>query len=228
MGLELLNSDDINLIEDFKTTLDKISSILNSLGVSATSYHTSYLKDYSKLSSHQKKSALRDSQKYLECLTASELVEPATDDDRDTPDLGQSLWFALRHFGLRPTSDLFELLSMNDAVEIYNAEGIQVWRNLKFMEVCSYTLEEIFCYTWQDRYTRSEAATVQIMDVISKFSTISPKSIKCGIKNLLHEKFSVKKLTIDVTHEMLSPVFNSLNAVGGFVVTSKVKILQPN
>lgn len=225
MGLRLLN-DQTTVEKDFREILEEISSTLFSLGVKVKPYHSPCLDHYSHLSNSQKKLSLSDSTKYLESLTASEFSKE--NEITEHPDRGEALWLALRFFGLRPTSDLFENLTLDDSIEVYNSAGIQIWRNLRFMEVCSYSLEEIFCYTWQERYNRSDEATNQIINLISKFSPSSPKSVHCQIKNVLYEVFSEKKLVIDVTHKLLSPVFNSANQVGGFVVASKVKIISNN
>lgn len=216
------SSMDKNSIEnDFRSVLDQISKVLGRFEVQVKSYQSSSLKDFSKLSVEAKKIALKDAGTYLEVLM-SDLDQ--LENNRYSE--GQSLWLALRYFGLRPTSDVFEVLTNGSAIELYSSEGIQLWRNFKVMDVCSYTLEEIFCYTWQERYERDENATNKIMQVISQFSSENPCTVKCSINNTLKEKFSEQKLVVDVHHEHLSPVFNTSHKFAGFIVSSSARIVQ--
>lgn len=223
--MQLLNlsssADSSTIIENFRNVLEQTAIILNKFNVKAAPYKHSELRDYSNLTVEAKKIALKDASTYLQVLNTD-----LDQEENNQYSEGQSLWLALKFFGLRPTSDVFEHLTKQDAIELYSAEGIQLWRNFKFMEVCSYTLEEIFCYTWQERYERDETATQKIIEVISNFSLDNPKTVRCSIKNLLKEKFSVKKLTIDVCHEHLSPVFDYSNRPAGFISSSKVNIIS--
>lgn len=224
---ELLLNNDQELINNFREILIKTASLLKYLGVSVVAFHDKNLVDFSKLSVPLKKSAMQDAQNYYNLLSETELTRNEDENLSEISTPGQSVWYALQKTKMRPASDLFSLLSYDDAIEVYSSEDIQVWRNLKFWEVCSYSLEEMYCYTWQERYHRDDGAINKILTLIKNFSPTSPTSIPCNINNLLEEKFSKNKFKIDVTHEILSPLLSyNTNNIAGFIVVSKVKLLS--
>lgn len=71
----------------------------------------------------------------------------------------QLLWRALKKFNLSPLSDFFQELENDHIIEIYDSRGLQIFRNLNFFEVCSYSLEEVVCREWWHLYKRDETVT---------------------------------------------------------------------
>lgn len=71
----------------------------------------------------------------------------------------QLLWHVIKYLGLVPPDDFFNYIAANDYVEIYNASGIQVYRNLEFCKIVSYSIAEMSVYRWDQLYSRSEVIT---------------------------------------------------------------------
>ena len=112
------------------------------------------------------------------------------------------------------------------AVEAYDLGGIQFWRNLKFLEVSNYTIEEMFCLPWHERYKYDLKAAKMTEDIVIKILTGQIKDTHyCDIYNVLVEKHSAKKYAINVHHKIVSPLFYEDNSVAGFIVISDAKIL---
>ena len=44
-------------------------------------------------------------------------------------------WFAMKKLKLTPPSDLLELIEEDDCVEVYNVNGIQIFRSLTFYKI---------------------------------------------------------------------------------------------
>lgn len=221
-----LNSETPSPSEDFKTIVDRITVLILKSGNQAVAYHSPSLLIYNSLKPEQQHKVLDDAKVYLASLETSLGADLAHGDSEITikEDYKISLWSALKYFGLRPVSDLFSYLSRNKIVEVYNAEGIQIWRNFNFFEVCGYSIEEMFCYTWLERYERNEETLKHIFAIISRFMSGENVNIKCDIYNQIKELISTQKLTINALHEYVSPFYDKSNRYAGFVVISSAYI----
>src|SRR5690606_17702992 len=77
----------------------------------------------------------------------------------------QVFWNVLRRFDLRPCSDLFDLLDSNDVIEVYRYDFIQIYRNLRFLELCTYSLDEVFSYEWPELFHRKQEINFELFDL---------------------------------------------------------------
>lgn len=221
MGLVSTRSKDLVLIQEFKAAAERIAKMFAAEGVKVTPFHTPDLPHFAKLSNARKMGATTEIHAYLTSLEMVRSSGGALKDDH------RALWSALKMFNVRPTSDLFDLLRKDYAIEVYNSEGIQIWRNFKFLEVCGYTLEEVFCYTWQERYKRDEIATAKILEVLGSMQAANPpKTVHAQIKNVLVETFSSDRFIIDVMHDYISPIMDMGQNFAGVIVLSEVKVLD--
>lgn len=221
-----LNIESLSLCENFKAVVDRIAQMIIKSGSHAIAYHSPLLLVYSRLQIEQQRIVLADAKVYLESLESSKDYGPASSIPNITikEDYKISLWSALKYFGMRPVSDLFSYLNQDKIVEVYNAEGIQIWRNFNFFEVCGYSIEEMFCYTWLERYERNEETLKHIFAIISRFMSGENVTIKCDIYNQIKELISTQKLTIDAHHEYVSPFYDKENRYAGFVVISSAQV----
>lgn len=222
----LLDFENLSLNENFKIVADHITRIINRNGKNVLAYNHSNLLIYSRLEVEQQKKVLHDAKVYLESLESFDAVSATTHGPNISikDDYKISLWSALKYFGLRPMSDLFSYLTQEKIVEVYNSQGIQIWRNFNFFEVCGYSIEEMFCYTWMERYERNDEILQQIFSIMSRFLAGENATIKCDIHNQIKELISTEKLTIDAHHEYVSPFYDKENRYAGFIVVSSAKV----
>ena len=206
------------LNSEFKRLADEIAQITNTKKLVTAAYHDPALRLFSALDEERKRASLAQINTYnnsLKSASADGLINEK-----------QSLWTVLKTLGFRPKSDIFEMVHADEAVEAYDLGGIQFWRNLKFLEVCNYTIEEMFCLPWHERYDRNLDAAKMTEDVVKRILTGEiTDTHNCDIYNVLVERHSAKKYAIDVHHKMVSPLFYEDNSVAGFIVISDVKIL---
>ncbi len=73
-------------------------------------------------------------------------------DMRDTPSL---TWQALKELKLRPPSDLFSNIHDTSIIEVHSPDGLQIFRNFNFYRYCSYSLEELYCGSWDLLFERA-------------------------------------------------------------------------
>lgn len=60
----------------------------------------------------------------------------------------QMVWRMLQRGGLTPTQDVLGKIEDDDVVEIYDLKNQQIFRNIKFFEYCSFSLEDLFVGDW--------------------------------------------------------------------------------
>ena len=126
----------------FKSLSEEYARLLNSIGVQTKPYDDPSLPIFEAASRAMKKQAVEylehNSNILRECLSAGE----------DPRKSAQLLWRSLREMNLVPESDIFDKIENDDMVEIYAKDGKQLFRNIWFFEVTTYTLEMILCGLW--------------------------------------------------------------------------------
>lgn len=65
-----------------------------------------------------------------------------------------SFWRVLSERKMIPPSDFFDLVKKDDIIEIYDAQGIQIFRSWAFFGLTTYSIEEMYCVPWTDLYGR--------------------------------------------------------------------------
>lgn len=215
-------ADQNNTLLFFRQILEATEQLFRSVGHSGMrGFVDPSLPHFTQLSVDQKQSTLRSANVYLDSLRHALMEGWSLKDQK------QVLWCSLKALSLTPASDLFETIGPHDAVEIYYLDGRQIWRNLAFMQACSYTLEEVFCHSWEQRYHReckSHESASAILENWLRSPNISTQAIHCH--NVLTECFSERRLIVDVIHKTLSPLFDSkFKTLAGFVVVSDVAVI---
>lgn len=78
------------------------------------------------------------------------------------------LWRALKRLQLVPPSNVLDYIHDEDIVEIYFLDEIQVFRNFRFLEMTSYTIEEMLCRPWYRNTGRGIKPQMQLMGIVLK------------------------------------------------------------
>ena len=214
--------DQTNTISEFRKIAEEVAAYFQQAGVNVKAYHEASLPHFSALSQERKRSAVH----YLSLIR--NIILDQTRNGTDAGNDSMALWSALKIFELTPGKELFRFLEGDDKIEVYDLAGIQIWRNCNVMEICSYTLEEIYSFEWQERYERAEAQNHAILNAVKE-------TLEKGIEQYVHagisdhlviEKFSELRFQLNVRHDYFFPLFGKDGKVQAFLVTSKVKILD--
>ena len=80
-------------------------------------------------------------------------------------------WRALNKLGLVPRSDLFSKVTDDDILEVYDGEGRQLYRNFRFFDFCSYTMEELYTREWWELYKRDEDILAKLYEIVGRIFT---------------------------------------------------------
>lgn len=66
-------------------------------------------------------------------------------------DSSKLIWRALAQMRMAPQPDLFDKITDANVVEVYHWDGTILFKNLKFFEYISMSLEEVYCLRWMDQ-----------------------------------------------------------------------------
>lgn len=130
------NSDDVS---HFAQLCEVICKLGQSAGVRILASHGTQFPIFSTLPQAQRQLILADLESYVSVCQGCLQMGGKLSDSKAL------LWSMMRHFGLKPSSDLFSYVTDDQLIEIYNMDHVQIFRNFKFFELVSYTLEDLFC-----------------------------------------------------------------------------------
>lgn len=158
-----------------------------------------------------------------------ELCQDSVEPEGPTSNDRQLLWNTLRKLKAVPPSDIIDKIGDGDVIEIYNTEFIQVFRNLNYFDISSYSLVEVFTHQWDELYERENPGIgQQMMGVaLSVISGQAKSTFVCPVDpHVLKERFSEEQLRLSMIPGYVSPLFDRDHKLVGAIFTSKVEILN--
>ncbi|MNJ94622.1 hypothetical protein D3C87_123240 [compost metagenome] len=217
---ELLKFEQTNQnIDDFKALAEKLCRMLESEGVLCKPYREG-LPYFTKLTEYQQKEAIRNLGFYVDLCREQML------DGYKLSDNLSFTWRAFRKLNLIPRSDLFQMVSDEDVLEIYSSDSRQLYRNLRFYEHCSYSLEELYSLEWWSLFHRDEHITASLMESAAMvlngeceghvYPTVGT--------HVVRELCSEEKLANIYEPRLLSPLFCNKKVEGIFAAVRLVSV----
>jgi len=205
----------------FREIADKICEIGDRYSVKITGYKHADLPLYSALPVQKQQDSLHQLRVFLQTMEATESSGNKVDNQ------GCFVWAALSTFGLVPPADLFSKLDSDALIEIYDLYGLQIWRNFNFLKFCSYTLEEVFCIEWSNRYTREPGMNeVCAQKIGALLSGQTPEIYYPGIaKHTIEETCSEERYIFNVHYDLLCTLKNREGAVVSWLVMATAEHL---
>jgi hypothetical protein len=197
--------------------LEKFSWLLARHGYQTLAYNPSAVKHFESLPETQRSAILRQFRQYA---SLCEAVEDAQVSFRSGPDLAR---YVVSGLGLNGPKSFFELLGSEDIVEVYNSDGVQIFRNFVFYEHCSYTLLEIISYPWYELLERHEAVTREIGEhigrVLGECNDVIPSTVRA---HTMREIFSEEKRMFISQFDRFAPLFAGPGQKAGFICSGKL------
>lgn len=205
----------------FKKLADEIVRIGKKNDVKIKGYHSESLPLFSALSATAKTNALKHLETFLRSL---EMVENSGGNHSSQE---RALWGALSTLGLLPPTEMFSLFHPDDVVEIYDLQGIQIWRNFNFLGICSYTLEEVFSLEWHKRYSRDEERTLECQEKVGMLlSGQTPTIYHVDVsEHLVEESLSAERFILSLKYRFIARLKNTEGTLSAWIVASQVKIV---
>lgn len=220
--MEILNHaiNQDTLTEQFASITRHVSAMMSWEGVVVRPFLPG-MPFFSKLSLEQKQKAIEAISFYRD------LCQSQIDDGYKLKDSLSLTWRCIKALNLTPRSDLFSYLTNDHVVEIYSRDHIQLFRNLKFFEICSYTLEELLSNEWWVLYHRDENITQKIFQEAQKiFSGEVKTTFEPEVpRHILREIASFDKLSMYIDIEKMSPMSRG-NSVEAAIVLERCELIS--
>lgn len=122
----------------------------------------------------------------------NEVVGNHLGDGGDAADEKALLWRFIRRMGYTPTSDIFDLITDEDYLEIYDNEGQQVYRSLNYFDLVSFTIEDLVTLNWKTDFKRDRMVLLNLIEVTLRFAT-----------GTLHKTYACDKVPKHHVQEMI-------------------------
>ncbi len=207
----------------FKELASRVSALGASIGVRIIPFKNPSLPFFSALESQKKQRIITNLKNFIE------ICEATIAEGHSLRDSKSLVWKAIKYFGLRPPSDLFNFVENEEVVEIYETDNYQAFRNFRFFELCSYSLEQIYSIPWTELWYRDEEAMAGMIEFIGQCLG-SDQTKTAAIHKPTHkitELASPFKFELNYKTKGIAPLWdNSSGQKAGFVIISVGEILN--
>ncbi|MEN0059393.1 MAG: hypothetical protein AAGB31_11210 [Bdellovibrio sp.] len=182
-----------------------------------------YLPHFRKMSIKGKKAVIE----HLKSFNA--ICEQVLSNGKSLKDSAALTWYALRKFDLHFPSDLFNHIKDNDVIEVYDRTNVQLFRNFRFFEMSSYTLEDLLCRSWTELFKREKMEhTESIIETCKRFyskevTTVTPLS-HVGIHRI-EESDSPFYYKMDAVIKYLAPIYDKQRYPCGFIAIESANLV---
>jgi hypothetical protein len=124
-------------------------------------------------------------------------------------------------------NDFLDNVVFGDLIEGYDMNRLQVFRNMRFMEMSTYSLMEILAFEWPLLFDRSQMITDQMISYCDEILWASNKTINFQIPtHFIRELRSKERQLLEVNFKYLSPLFSGPNQPYGILGTCAVKSIS--
>ena len=138
----------------------------------------------------------------------------------------QFIWNTVKDMGLVLPSDVFEMITDHDEVEIYDSRGIQVFANFEFFRKVSYTPEEMYWRSWADLFEREQKHFDQLMQNFIYSITEATGPFKPSVdKHLAWETSSRRMKKSWVEFKMFAPIRSRLTNEKYMIASSRMDLV---
>lgn len=184
------------------------ADILNRYGASVVPFKSANDLEFSKLPHNLQALYLSHFRKYVDVLYETHQA------GQDLNEARYLVTNMIQKIEMAPVDDILSKIKNSQIVEIYNSENIQIFRNLPFFKVCSYTLDEILSVPWWKLYRREDHVSREIFSCATQIlrgeieSTIVPQ---LSPRHVLEEvaSFTCPRMNVDII--FMSPLVSKLN-----------------
>ena len=216
------NSSSVDLKCQFREFADEISALGAKAGVRITPYREESVPHFARQSEDKQLNIVNELATYVRICHATLSAGGKLDDST------VFTWNALKEFKLRPPSDLFNYIAEDNVIEIHTKEGIQIFRNFRFYECCSYSLEELACFPWNVLYRRNESAFMALMGAVQRMMSGAVREtipLEGLGRHLIEEAHSPYKYKIDAEMNYGAPLFDEDNVPVATIVIERGKVM---
>lgn len=217
-----IGHDSEDLVDQLRELVEGIATMARSSGIKLVAHRPESWTYYRSLPVLRKREILES------CSTFHKICANTVREGRPLTDTRALLWSSLKYFNLAPCSDLMDYTHDHLVVELYDSDGRQIFRNFKFMELCSYTLADVLLYPWWELFSRNDEAIGELIKEINiaLSGELSRTLISTIREHHTAEVFSERRHVFKMQFKSISPVFDRVTKKSiGFVCVSEADVI---
>ena len=190
----------------FKILSENICKTIEDEGFLIRPYGHPTLPYFNLLSIDEQEQVLKDLLTYFQVCTDMRFHGDSLKDTRKFTER------ALHRLNKRADPDIMKQLRPDHLVEIYTTANTQIFRSLPYFEVCSYSLEDIYCRKWFHLYERSAQDQDLLDKTLGRFYSHNPlRTIEVADpEHIIREKGSLERMEILTKLWWISPLFSTI------------------
>ncbi|MFZ4404098.1 MAG: hypothetical protein ACOYOK_08360 [Pseudobdellovibrionaceae bacterium] len=136
----------------------------------------------------------------------------------------QLLWFALKELKFLPTSELMNMITEGDFIEVFVGQK-QVYRSFNYYDICSYPYGVLECVPWVKLFRRKEEWITLAMLEEAKTALINKKVIVSKTpEHIVEETISPLKNKIIYRLKYIIPLHDNAAGESGFVTVIEARL----
>ena len=219
-ALTTCRSNDQNPIDEFFIVTALLAQTLKSKGVPLESDPYQIYDEFKEAAPDRQRDFLNKCQFYIRAS------ETAIEQEIELLQDKQFIWNTVKDMGLVLPSDVFEMITDHDEVEIYDSRGIQVFANFEFFRKVSYTPEEMYWRSWADLFEREQKHFDQLMQNFIYSITEATGPFKPSVdKHLAWETSSRRMKKSWVEFKMFAPIRSRLTNEKYMIASSRMDLV---
>ncbi|AFY02496.1 hypothetical protein [Bdellovibrio bacteriovorus] len=189
----------------FKILSENISAIIEEEGLLVRPYGHATLPYFNLLSIEEQERVLKDILTFFQVCTD---VKSQGSSLKDTRLFTEK---AIARIGVTADPAILDLIEPHHLIEIYTQSQTQIFRSLKFFEVCSYSLEDLYCRKWYHLYQRTPEDQEKLEAEIGLYYSNSPlRTIKgTAPEHTIRATTSLERNEIITQILWFSPLFSN-------------------
>jgi len=135
----------------------------------------------------------------------------------------------LQNLKLSTLNEIYERIEDDNIVEVYNAQGVQVFRSIQFFYFCNYDLLDVETRAWNELYERHELINNRLFEIVYDLFASPNKVFNIDVPpHPMREVFSDFRQVFRIEHNCMAPVYNSDCSLFGFVSSQKATTITQN
>lgn len=138
------------------------------------------------------------------------------------------MWKFFARMRYCPTADILDRIEDDDCIEVYDNAGVQIFRNLKYFGVVSFSVEDLVSMSWKREYKRKRKIMLSLLDLSFRFATGRFHDTYDCSKIPIHEvqEMIAKRYLIELNLKWISPLKQNGKCVG-LIAISRARRLSP-
>ena len=216
------DSNHAALINKFNYSIETVQRLAALQNISVKSFSDEGVRKINSLAFEELQKRNLDLLKYTTAIQEASVGNPKVSNKDMTKNILSFLKFTA-------PEDFLNSITEKDIVEIYDNEGIQVFRNLKFYETTTYSLSDLLTHEWHELYYRSSKITEKLMGFAKQIFENPSNEIVYEMNDVpVHLIKEIKASPIqlcEIRFKKIAPVIDRAGNKAGLIVNCQAKSL---